>query len=604
MSRIFPIHPGGARRLLVVPLAALFLSSPAAAQDSTASSLPASTASIRLTPAAARDSLFRLPHQFLVGSSVRVLLDSARVLSADQDYALDARWGRLRLQGPLLDSLAAGGDSSRHLLTVRYSYFPFHFQDSYARRTLIPYRTPSGKDSLRVVRPTASFSVDDIFGPNLQKSGSIFRGFTVGSNRDLTLNSGFRMQLAGKLSPDIEIAASLTDENTPIQPEGTTQTLQEFDKVFVELRSSAVTATLGDFVLDITGQEFSRLSRKLQGARLTGDFRTGSTSGSVLFSGAVTRGKFHTMQFNGVEAVQGPYRLTGRNGERTIIVIAGTERVFVNGDAMTRGETNDYVIDYSTGEVTFTTRRLITSASRITVDFEYTDRQYSRSLYGGQGTAGFFDDRVKFSFTFLREADDQDAPIDFAVTDSARQVLAQAGNDRNRAVVSGITRVDTGGAYVRVDTLLAGGAAATFYRYAPGDPAAKYQVSFSFVGTGLGEYTRQQIGLFVWKGPGGGDYLPVRYLPLPEVNQIADFSLDLHPLKELTLSAEYAGSAYNANRFSSLPGVAVRGEALKFAASYSPRNITIGGTDFGGLDLVLKERRVGSRFVPIDGRTK
>src|SRR5207247_1779133 len=70
------------------------------------------------------------------------------------------------------------------------------------------------------------FTLDDLFGSNLQKSGSLLRGFTIGSNRDLTLNSGFRMQMAGSLTNDVQVVAALTDENSPIQPEGTTQTLQ------------------------------------------------------------------------------------------------------------------------------------------------------------------------------------------------------------------------------------------------------------------------------------------------------------------------------------------------------------------------------------------
>ena len=138
-------------------------------------------------------------------------------------------------------------------------------------------RSPiTGKDSLRIARPVNAFSMDDVFGSGLQKSGSIVRGFTVGSNRDLSLNSGLRLQLSGKILSDVEITAALTDENTPIQPEGTTQTLQEFDKVFVEINAKRLSATLGDFVLDLSGTEFARLSRKLQGAKGTAQYRFGS----------------------------------------------------------------------------------------------------------------------------------------------------------------------------------------------------------------------------------------------------------------------------------------------------------------------------------------
>ncbi|MEW6510154.1 MAG: hypothetical protein AB1428_04270 [Bacteroidota bacterium] len=599
MSRHSHIQPPTGRRSQSVLLAFFLLTAPAAAQQGSSPSLPSAATTIAVTPGLL-DSLIRLPDQFIVAETDTVLIDTHAVARRGTDYSIGYRFGTVRFDTVFLQRLLQDSTGRAHTVTVRYMYFPFRLRGVYARRTLVTLRDTTGRDSVAITRARSALTVDDIFGPNLQKSGSIVRGFTVGSNRDLSLNSGFRMQLAGKIASDIDVAATLTDENTPIQPEGTTQTLQEFDKVFVEIRSTDVGATLGDFVLDMDGQEFARLSRKLQGAKGNADYRFGSTSGSAIVAGAITRGKFSTMQFPGLEGVQGPYRLTGRNSERDIIVIAGTERVYINGEAMTRGETNDYTIDYSTAEVTFTPRRLITSASRIVIDFEYTDRQYSRSLIGVKSSTAFFDEKARFTFSYLREADDPDAPIDFAVTDSARRVLEQAGGDRSKAVVSGVTRADTGGVYVQVDSLLAGGVPVRFYRYAPGDPNAKYLVSFSFVGAGRGDYVRRQVGVFEWRGAGGGDYLPLRYLPLPQSDQILDFALDLRPVKELTVSGEYAGSTFNANRFSSLPGTSIRGEAIRFTAGYSPRDIMIGGTDIGGFDLLLKERRVGARFVPID----
>jgi hypothetical protein len=456
-----------------------------------------------------------------------------------------------------------------------------------------------GADSLRVSKPRTAFNIDDIFGPDIQKSGSIVRGFTVGSNRDLSLNSGLRMQLAGKIASDVEVIASLTDESTPIQPEGTTQTLQEFDKVFVEIRSTDVTATLGDFNLDLPSTEFARISRKLQGAKGTGDYRLGLANGSVTISGAVTRGKYNTNQFQGLEGVQGPYRLTGRNNESLIIIIAGTEKVFVNGEVQTRGETNDYTIDYSTGELTFTARRLITSASRIVVDFEYTDRQYARSLFAAQSSSNIFENKATLRFSYLREADDQDAPIDIALTDSAKRVLENAGDNRDKAVLSGITQVDSNGTYIRVDTTI-DGAARQFYRYSPGNRNARYNVTFSNVGPGRGEYVRQQIGVFVWRGPGAGDYLPLNYLPLPQLHQVMDVALDASPVQDLKVTGEFGRSIFDANRFSKLDDGDNGGHAIKFMAAYAPRDVHIGGKNIGAFDILLNERFIDRRFVTID----
>jgi hypothetical protein len=546
-----------------------------------------------------RDSVIVLPDEFIITQSDSLVLDSSRVLVRGSDYLIDYRRGTITLDTALVGTLFEDR-SSMHRLAVYYRNLPYRFPDVYYRRKLTVRKDATGADSVRVSRARSSFNVDDIFGSNLQKSGSIVRGFTVGSNRDLSLNSGLRMQLSGKISSDIDITASLTDENTPIQPEGTTQTLQEFDKVFVEMRATDFAATLGDFNLEFADGEFARLNRKLQGARGRADYRLGFSQGTVTFSGAVPRGKYNTSQFQGLEGVQGPYRLTGKNNEREIIVIAGTERVYVNGEQQTRGETNDYTIDYTTGEVTFTPRRLITAASRIVIDFEYSDRQYSRSLIAAQTSSRFLEDKGKLMFSYFREADDPNSPIDFSLNDSLKAILASAGGDRSKAVVSGVTQVDSNGLYVRIDSVLAGGEPVTSYRFDPGNPNARYTVAFSFVGSGNGDYSRLRAGEFTWRGPGGGDYLPVRFIPLPQAAEMLDVGLDVTPARDLRLTGEFARSAFDANRLSALDDANSGGHALNFTLAYAPKDVSIGGSNIGNFDLRLKERYVDSRFIPLD----
>ncbi|HCV43673.1 MAG TPA: hypothetical protein DGH68_09335 [Bacteroidetes bacterium] len=547
---------------------------------------------------ALKDSLVQLPHQFVVTGTDSLQLSPGRRLRAGIDYRLNYRNGTLSLDSATLSQVLSDSTAGK-LLRIQYSYLPFRFQESYYKRTLVVLKDSAGRDSMKVSRPRSSFDIDDIFGQNLQKSGSLVRGFTVGSNQDLTPNSGLRLQLAGKVASDLEVVAVLTDESTPIQPEGTTQALQEFDKVFVEMRGSDFTATLGDFNLDFGGTEFARLSRKLQGAKGTADYRMGFSNGNVILSGAVPRGKYVTKQFQGLEGVQGPYRLSGKNNERSIVLIAGSERVYIDGELQTRGETNDYTIDYSIAELTFTTRKLITAASRITIDFEYTDRQYSRSLFAGQTSSRFFENKAAFTFSYLREADNQDAPIDFAITDSARRVLARAGDDRNKAVLSGVTQVDSNGYYVRVDTLLGTGQQTQFYRYAPAR-TAQYNVTFSNVGFGLGEYVRESVGVFVWKGPGVGDYLPIRYLPLPQAQQTMDFRLDVSPINDMKVSGEMATSNFDANRFSSLDDGDNTGHAFNLTLGYAPRDVRVGGGSIGSFELLAKERYVNRQFSFVD----
>ena len=264
-------------------------------------------------------------------------------------------------------------------LIVTYQAIRIPLRKEYQKRSLITQYDEQRRDTIRVPQSVlSSFSPESIFGSNMEKSGTLIRGFTVGSTKDFTLNSGLRLQLAGRLSEEIEIVAALTDENTPIQPTGSTERLEELDKVFIQIKHPNAVGTFGDYQIQKKQGEFGYISRKLQG--IIGEFNY--ESNSAYFSVASSRGKFVSNSFLGVDGVQGPYRLTGINGEREIIAIAGTEKVYLDGIELRRGDNNDYVIEYSNAELTFTPRRLITSVSRIVVDFEYTDRRYSRNFFG------------------------------------------------------------------------------------------------------------------------------------------------------------------------------------------------------------------------------
>lgn len=544
------------------------------------------------------DSSATLPHQFIVKGSEVVQLDT-HLLVFGKDYLLDDRFGIITFLPDLISYLRKD-TPVQHTLTARYQILPFQLKDRYRHRELIIRQDTATGQRIQVSRPTAPFSVDDLFGANLQKSGSIVRGFTIGSNRDLSLSSGFRMQMAGNIASDVEVVAALTDEHTPIQPEGNTQTLQEIDKVFVEIRSTDLSATLGDFNVEFIGNEFGSYRRKLQGAKGTANYRTGFANGSAVVSGAINRGKFNTNQFQGIEGVQGPYRLSGQNNERNIIIIAGTEKVYVNGELMTRGETNDYTMDYASGEVTFTSRRLITGVSRIVIDFEYTDRQFTRNLLGTKAGVNFLDDRVRLNITLIREADDQDAPIDISLSESDKEILRNAGGDRLNASRSGIDSVGIGkGQYIAVDTVI-GGIQKRIYRFAPGDTSATYNVFFSFVGTGQGEYVKVSIGNFLFVGSTQGGYLPIRFLPLPQMQTLTDVDLNARITDDLTLSGEYAISTVDVNRFSTLDDFDNSGPAVNFGVRFTPKEVTIGQANIGSFDLSFRGRFVDHRFAPID----
>ncbi len=358
-----------------------------------------------------RDTLVQLPHKFIVQNSEYVVCTTERpgrsrelqdsvTLQRDTDYTINYTAGTIRFEKDR--GYFSRKSDSVYSIIITYRNFPITLPLEYTHNIAIVRYDTASKKNITLIEQNAPLTTSEFFGSNIQKSGSIVRGFTIGSNQDLTLNSGFRMQLAGKLTNDVDIAAALTDESSPIQPEGTTKSLQEFDNVFITIKSPHIDGTLGDFELSESGTEFGVINRKLQGAMGTANYG----SSSIMLSGAVSTGKFITQQITPIDGSLGPYQLLGSDGSSNIIVIAGTEKVYLDGVQMVRGETNDYVIDYSNAQITFTATHLITNLSRIFVDFEYSDGNFSRTFAGGNAQTSLANNKIEFGVSYYQEDDD------------------------------------------------------------------------------------------------------------------------------------------------------------------------------------------------------
>jgi hypothetical protein len=487
-------------------------------------------------------------------------------------------------------------------IIISYKTVKLNLKKEYKRRSLLTLIDEKKRDTLRTMKKlNEALTTESIFGKDMQKSGALIRGFTVGTNSDFTLTSGLQLQLSGKLSDDIELVAALTDENTPIQPEGNTETLQELDKVFIEIRHKNAVGTFGDYDLNIKDGEFGEVSRKLEG--LKGEVMFGDTKGTIAV--ATSKGKFNTNQFSGMDGNQGPYRLYGVNNENTIILIAGSEVVYLDGIQMKRGDNNDYTIDYANAMLTFTPKRLITSVSRISVDFQYSDQQYNRNFFGADFQTKLIGDRLSVGVGYFREGDDENNPINAAFTQDQINILKQAGNNRNAAIISGVQLAiadSTGkiqGAYTKIDTLI-NEQKYSYYKYAPGFSTSVYNVSFTYVGEGNGDYEKQSLGNYNFAGIKNGSYLPVIYLPMPELKQLGNLSISGKIIDGVSLTAELSGSDWNQNTFSTLDKQNDFGYARKFLLDIVPMDISIGGSSIGKIGISLKDRFIQGNYSPLD----
>jgi hypothetical protein len=449
-------------------------------------------------------------------------------------------------------------------LFIEYRVFSFNFNRTYNRRPL----TIVQPEELYKVSPLLyrdRTSEESIFGSTeLSKTGSISRGVGFGNNQNLTVNSTLSLQLSGKLNERISILASITDDNIPIQPDGNTALLQEFDQVYIQLYDDKSKLIAGDFFIQRPIGYFTTYYKRAQGASFSTkqSLGTGSTKFFTETSAAASRGKFARNLIIGQEGNQGPYRLRGGNNEFFIIVLAGTERVFIDGLEMRRGQEHDYIIDYNTAEITFTARQLINKDKRIAVEFQYTDANYFRSML--QTSTGVESDKFKLYLNFFSEQDSKNQPLQQNLSDADQLALSLAGNDPQNAIVPSYQQVaefnNEQVLYNIVDSL---GYDTVFVRaLAPG--GAVFQVSFSEVDAGTGDYIQNGFDatgrIFLWIAPdtvGGfivrnGTHAPVRQLVAPRRNQILMAGGSYKLSKRTTANAEIGFSNSDQNLFSDL----------------------------------------------------
>jgi hypothetical protein len=453
------------------------------------------------------------------------------------------------------------------------------------------------------VLPSSNNELIDVVG--LEKSGNIARGILVGTNRNLSVNSNLNLQLSGSLSPEIQVLASITDNNIPIQPEGNTQQLQDFDRIFIQLYNDDFKLIAGDYQLASPKSHFLTYFKKNLGLSFEGvqSLKNASTM-NVHASMAMSKGRFARNVLIGQEGLQGPYRLTGAEGETFIIILSGTERVFMDGVLLKRGAEQDYTIDYNTAEVIFTPRVLITKDKRITVEFQYSERNYFRTMLGAGAEFTWKANRM---YTHIySEQDAKNQQQQQVLTDEEKQILEQVGNKLDEAVVHAIdsTGFDENRVmYALIDSL---GYDSVFV-VSTDVESAVYQLRFSDVGPGNGFYQQGPFEAngrtFVWVAPDTvdgsillkGSFEPVRQLVAPGSHQMWVTGVDFKPRKGLQITGEAALTRLDPNTFSSIDNEANNSGALTTKVT---QKIAMGSNS--NLEITGGYEYLHRRFKPIE----
>lgn len=450
--------------------------------------------------------------------------------------------------------------------------------------------------------------------PPFTLTGYAQRQVGVGQSGASQPSGAIQLALQGTLPSGLGLEAQLTDQSLPFQPEGTTTEIQALDRLYIRVYDSLWAVAAGDLSLEGDHAPFLHYTGQTQGVgyRYGGPWGRADSLGLQASLG-VAKGTYTRIAIAPMEGIQGPYRLQGERQFTQVVVLAGSERVYLDGKRLVRGQTQDYTIDYNLGEIRFTARNPITSHSNIVVEYEQISRHFTR--YFATGGAG-----VKSRNGWLLAINGYTAQDARSVLSSlpdpkgVAEQLEQSNPDENGAyIVPTHPTLDgrTNAGYRPVDTLIDGEGIRFFRHCKPGEADSLYELVFTYVGPNAGDYISRQgaqnLQIFEWVAPRNGisqgDYRAGQRVAPPSSHTVLQASAQRQwgSILPGTTRIDVAYSYWNANTLArnTPPGRNGFGLALK----HTNRLLAYGT---GGLWLEASGRYVDRRFqeveaiVPVD----
>jgi hypothetical protein len=405
----------------------------------------------------------------------------------------------------------------------------------------------------------------------LNTSGSISRAISVGNNQNAVVRSELDLQISGKISENVTLRASIQDDNAPTQSGGYTQQLDEFDQIFIELESEKWRIRAGDIDLIENQSFFASYTKRVQGLLLSADIGNEKRQTEVYGAGALVRGVFTRSELTAQEGNQGPYKLVGQNGELFVLIISGSEAVFVNGRQLTRGENEDYLIDYNAGEIIFNSTFPITSEMRIVVEYQVSDRNFSRIV----ATTGsrFRSESLQLNGFLYNENDLKNQPLQQSLSEEQVNVLEEAGDNQDNMFAPSAVPAEFSENRILYERELRDGRIVFVFS---NDPEAElFNVRFTNLGPNQGNYilSSQEAIANIYEyvspieGIPQGNFEPVVRLFAPTKLQIAMLNGVYSPSEKTTVQFEVAASNNDENLFSEIDQGDNRGLAAQLSVN-------------------------------------
>jgi len=379
----------------------------------------------------------------------------------------------------------------------------------FLNKPLQRYETLARSDSLfrSIKRKNNPIFVSDA---RLDVQGSKTFAITFSDDQAFDLKQSLFVNISGELAKDVSISAQLSDSQSKLSPEGDSKELSSLDNVFIKIYGNHYELAMGDLELKYSGTRYLEYSSKFEGVNAWYNNKH-----LIQTAYSASSGKSASVSLSIVDGKQGPYYLSPNDYQPSFIVVAGSEEIFVDGDLWERGV--GYSIDYAEGSVMF--KRLISSTNRVLVRFHYSDEYYPSSSLLNSSLLQVTDN-LSLKHHFIWQQDDGKNPLLYQFTQADKDSLRLAGDQQVWG--QGVNLVVSGtGEYKQ----MLSSTGIVYYEYAPGDSLASYNVIFSYMGYGFGDYLEFSSGKFRYIGLNLGSWLPQKRLIAPSKHGNLDLAL-------------------------------------------------------------------------------
>src|SRR5690606_3731906 len=140
----------------------------------------------------------------------------------------------------------------------------------------------------------------DTGGYELALSGSKSLAVTTGEGGAVGVDAALFVNVKGQVADNVWIEGTLSDQNTPVQPEGNTTTLREVDEKYLRMYGRQYDYLLGDYLLQHGRNGEDRYAIQAEGARLR--YHENGRAATFLF--ARSKGLHHSDTLRGEDGKQ------------------------------------------------------------------------------------------------------------------------------------------------------------------------------------------------------------------------------------------------------------------------------------------------------------